>query len=409
MKFVSEKILICTSKTIPYNAGGGKNAYNFAKFLSNENLNISLLTLNENLYFHPVKLLCTQTCLRFHRVSRETVIDSLHVYRIPYFHRNIILKLLSLTVIIPGYLYYVLKNDIIFIFGRMFVFEFLIFFGWLFKKKVIFRSSMFGDDDIKTLITKHSTLQTIRKKILSLITLYFSLTPAFSKSYLSVFHTDYKIFESPQGVNTGVFHPVIKSEKIKLRKKLNLPENQFIIISVGYLIKRKGFVEIFETLNKLNIPFLYVIVGDYKVPKSHYLYKKKQKMENLYNLGKKLLGEKVLFTGQKENVNEYLQSADIFLLNSFKEGLPNVLLEAMACGITPIVRNIIGVNNYITFHKINALVFENKEQMSELIVEIYKNKKMRDELAKKSQETINNNYSFELIYEKLSIVDWGIG
>jgi len=178
---VSKKILFCTSKTIPYNAGGGKNAYNFAKFLSNENQNITLLTLNENLY-----------------LSRKTVIDSLHVYRIPYFHRNIILKLLSLTVVIPGYLYYVLKNDIIFIFGRMFVFEFLIFFGWLFKKKVIFRSSMFGDDDIKTLITKHSTLQAIRKKNLGLITLYFSLTPAFSKSYVSVFHTDYKIFESPR-------------------------------------------------------------------------------------------------------------------------------------------------------------------------------------------------------------------
>jgi len=195
----------------------------------------------------------------------------------------------------------------------------------------------------------------------------------------------------------------MKSEKIKLRKKLNLPENKFIIISVGYLIKRKGFVEIFETLNKLNIPFLYVIVGDYKVPKSHYLYKKNQKMEDLYNLGKKLLSAQVLFTGQKENVNEYLQSADIFLLNSFKEGLPNVLLEAMACGITPIVRNIIGVNNYITFHKKNALVFENKEQMSELIVEIYKNKKMRDELANNSQRTIMNNYSFKSIYEKLSI------
>ena len=69
------------------------------------------------------------------------------------------------------------------------------------------------------------------------------------------------------------------------------------------------------------------------------MYKYKAQANNLYLEGKKILKDKILFTGPVNNVNKYLQASDIFLFNSKQEGLPNSLLEAMACGL-PVITTI---------------------------------------------------------------------
>jgi len=113
------------------------------------------------------------------------------------------------------------------------------------------------------------------------------------------------------------------------------------------------------------------------------------------------LKEKIVFTGPVENVNEYLQASDIFLLNSKREGVPNALLEAMACGTICIVRNLKGVDQYITRHHENSMVYSDSKDIISLIDYLHTHRNKCKELAESSVRTIIENCSFEKILNLL--------
>jgi glycosyltransferase involved in cell wall biosynthesis len=57
--------------------------------------------------------------------------------------------------------------------------------------------------------------------------------------------------------------------------------------------------------------------------------------------------DKIVFFGEKHNVSDYLLNADAFCLSSTREGMPISLIEAMACGCTPICTPVGGLKNTI--------------------------------------------------------------
>jgi glycosyltransferase involved in cell wall biosynthesis len=62
---------------------------------------------------------------------------------------------------------------------------------------------------------------------------------------------------------------------------------------------------------------------------------------------KKMACDKIIFLGEKHNVSDYLLNADAFCLSSVREGMPISLIEAFACGCTPICTPIGGLINTI--------------------------------------------------------------
>jgi len=62
---------------------------------------------------------------------------------------------------------------------------------------------------------------------------------------------------------------------------------------------------------------------------------------------KKLACDKIIFLGEKHNVSDYLLNADAFCLSSVREGMPISIIEAFACGCTPICTPIGGLINTI--------------------------------------------------------------
>ncbi|TVR00332.1 MAG: glycosyltransferase [Desulfovibrionales bacterium] len=128
------------------------------------------------------------------------------------------------------------------------------------------------------------------------------------------------------GVDTTHFKPVTLEEKKIIRKKLNLPADAYIFISIGQLSVRKDPETILQAFNIANSHSILIIIGTGEL---------KNKLRNKYNNN-----SDIIFSGYHKNVLPFLQAADVFISASKAEGLPNSVLEALACGLPCILSDI---------------------------------------------------------------------
>ena len=151
---------------------------------------------------------------------------------------------------------------------------------------------------------------------------------ACSKSLSNVFLHQFRM-KMPyvqNGVNTNYFKPLPYSAKRELRTKLDLPLNRRIYLILGSLNKRKNNELIIEVANTIvDKPIEFVFVGSGPEEDS---------LKKLAN------SPHICFRGTTTFPLDYLQAADVLISSSLAEGLPNTVLEAMACGLPCILSDI---------------------------------------------------------------------
>lgn len=128
------------------------------------------------------------------------------------------------------------------------------------------------------------------------------------------------------GVDVDKFTKISKSEKYKLREKLELPQNKTIYIYTGSLIPRKDVPTLLKAFMNLDVSRLLLVVGGLK--------------EQVEQLSKKYKSNNILFVGSQSNPLPYIQCADYGISASLSEGLPNTVLEFIACGLPVILSDI---------------------------------------------------------------------
>ena len=142
-----------------------------------------------------------------------------------------------------------------------------------------------------------------------------------------------KIFKNSKHV--PIYNIVKDSESdIKINEKLNedwLTNKKFpVIVAAGMLEPWKGFSDLILAFSKLlnNTNAKLIILGDGSL---------RQKLEKqIKDLN---LEDHVKLKGYVENPLKYFNLANVFALSSYVEGMPNVLIEAMMAGCTPVSTN----------------------------------------------------------------------
>ena len=148
----------------------------------------------------------------------------------------------------------------------------------------------------------------------------------------------------PNGVNLQRFKPVTGEAKKALRSSLGLGEVDKIMITVGSIIPRKGIdilLESWATLSRRFPDLHFVLVGPRIDENDHKLSAFNKKLIDLVNASG--AGNRVHFTGRVQNVESYLQASDLFVFASEREGMANVILEAMASGVPVVMTPHIGL------------------------------------------------------------------
>jgi sugar transferase (PEP-CTERM/EpsH1 system associated) len=132
------------------------------------------------------------------------------------------------------------------------------------------------------------------------------------------------------GVDLKRFRP---QDKPSARRKLNLPEDAFVIGTVGRLVEVKDhatFLRALAQLRDAGVPFVSLIAG--KGPLQ------RQTESLAATLG---LMDRTRFLGDRNDVDSVMAAFDVFVLSSASEGLSNTIQEAMACGL-PVVATRVG-------------------------------------------------------------------
>ncbi len=187
-----------------------------------------------------------------------------------------------------------------------------------------------------------------------------------------------KITVLPNGVSKAFF--------IKRTLKRN---NVLTLLFVGRFARQKNVPRLINAINLMHEKVMVRIIGDGEDRNKIESLIKNYKLKNVLLLGKK--------TGEAL-VNEY-KNADIFVLTSNKEGVPLVLLEAMAAGLPIVASNISGVNEILgdAGIVINNLV---PNEFAKTIDNLILNKKLREELSMRAQKKAGN-YNWDTIVTKL--------
>lgn len=137
------------------------------------------------------------------------------------------------------------------------------------------------------------------------------------------------------GIDLSKFENV-QVDRQEKRREIGVPEDAFLVLSVGELNENKNHQIVVKALAKIdNNNVHYVIAGE------------GDKKEYLLKLAKDLgVEERVHLVGYRKDIVELNIASDVFCFPSLREGLGLAALEAMACGLPLITSNIHGINDY---------------------------------------------------------------
>lgn len=161
---------------------------------------------------------------------------------------------------------------------------------------------------------------------------------------------------SSNGINTTHFDPSRYPEagRRELRENLGIDSQDFVFIFVGRLVTDKGINELVSAFSSLqgvrkNIKLL--LVGPFE-----------DKLDPLFPETLKQIGDNsnILLAGYQPDVRPYFAIADCLVFPSYREGFPNVVMQAGAMGLPSIVTNINGCNEII-INQENGLIITIKD------------------------------------------------
>jgi len=195
------------------------------------------------------------------------------------------------------------------------------------------------------------------------------------------------------GVDLNRFFKDISQRKL-IRKKLKIKANDVVFIFIGRLNIDKGILDLIDAFEKLSSQYPKVhlfLVGSIEKPLLEAL-KKKIQNPNIHYFSYSLFPEK------------YLSASDIFCLPSYREGFPNVIIEAASIGIPAIASNIYGVNDAVLNNKTGLLHNSGDIDATERCMRLLaKNKKSREKLGREAKARVFEYFDQKILLHELSV------
>ena len=194
---------------------------------------------------------------------------------------------------------------------------------------------------------------------------------------------------SSNGIDLTYFNPerVSKEQEMSFREKWNISKDDFVFLFIGRLVGDKGVNELVAAFEQLanKIPNAKLLLVGPQEPTLDPL-----KQVTIASIEK---NPKIVSTAYQQDVRPFLKMAQVFVFPSYREGFPNVVLQAGAMGIPCIVSDINGCNEIIE-NEVNGLIVPPKsiQPLSEKMYSLYKDPEKRAIFIDRTKERIATNF-----------------
>jgi len=253
----------------------------------------------------------------------------------------------------------------------------------LFKKKVIIKVGATGLLSDFIMIKKVLLGDWLLRRTLGADLVITVCSPSSAEALAAGF-SPVQVAHIPNGVDTACFKPGPDTGK-----------RGNTITFIGRLDYLKGVDVLLQALRKLidsRIPVHLDILGDGP---------ERNKLEMMsQQLG---INDAVTFHGAVHGVEPYLQQATMLVLPSLSEGMPNVVLEAMACGLPVIATRVGGIVDIIADGENGLLVdAQRPDQLYDAMKKLFTDRQLADRLGRQALKTIEQQFSIDTIVNRYS-------
>lgn len=210
------------------------------------------------------------------------------------------------------------------------------------------------------------------------------------------------------GIDLDEIRQVNENDKQTLKKELCLNEESVNIAYLGVVAPYKGLeylIEAFAGVKKKAPNVKLYIVGDHCIGENLNF---RDKLE--YKIGENSLDDNVVFTGWRADALEILSLMDIYVLPSLSEGVPRSIVEAMMLGKPVVATRVGGIPEIVKNGETGLIIDpEDKEGLANAILELAKNKGLREKFGEKAEIVAVGEFSIkdnvaglEEVYSELS-------
>jgi glycosyltransferase involved in cell wall biosynthesis len=181
------------------------------------------------------------------------------------------------------------------------------------------------------------------------------------------------------------------------KKQLGIPPERFVVGAIGRLSAEKGFdilIRAVAELLKGGLDAELLIIGEGD---------EKARLESLIaELGAE---GRIRLLGYRSDTRELYEAMDLFALSSYREGLPNVLLEAMSLEVPVLATRVAGIPRLIRDGENGLLVEPGDPQgLARALAGLLADDGLRDRLSRAGRATVETNYSFEVRMRKIRAI-----
>lgn len=255
-----------------------------------------------------------------------------------------------------------------------------------------------GGDALRRWLRGHLPPSAWRGRRLRTAATSVAISPAIAAELAAWGFAAPRIRELPNGVDLERFRPADAARKADLRQRLGLPVDAPIVLFLGRLVRRKGLLELAEAWRRLGaagtLPDRSVMVlagsGEGQADRVD------------GDLDKILADDRsVRRPGAVAAPEDWLAAADVFVLPSHAEGLPNAFLEAMAAGL-PILASDIAVHRQLSGEGRAALLHPVRDTtaLADCLARLLGDRDLRDRLGREARTLAVTHYGLNAVADR---------